>query len=53
MAGGSKPLWDRITFQEVHYVLSAARQMPELSCRRLAVWITDNQDFSLSESTVY
>ena len=35
-----------LTFQEVRYVLSAARQLPELSCRQLAAWITDNQGFS-------
>ncbi|MDP7105339.1 MAG: DDE-type integrase/transposase/recombinase, partial [SAR202 cluster bacterium] len=51
--GGGKPAWNRLTFQEVHYVLSAARQMPELSCRQLAAWITDNRGFSVSESTVY
>ena len=27
--------------------------MPELSCRQLAAWTTDNQGFSASESTVY
>ena len=52
-AGGGKPTWNRLTSQEVHYVLSAARQTPELSCRQLAAWITDNQGFSVSESTVY
>jgi len=52
-AGSGKPTWNRLTFQEVHYVLSAAREMPELSCRQLAAWITDNQGFSVSESTVY
>ncbi len=51
-AGGGKPVWNRLTFQEVRYVLSAARQLPELSCRQLAAWITDNQGFSVSESTV-
>ena len=50
-AGGGKPVWNRLTFQEVRYVLSAARQLPELSCRQLAAWITDNQGFSVSEST--
>tara|TARA_Y100000310_G_scaffold304917_1_gene344546 strand:+ start:73 stop:1041 length:969 start_codon:yes stop_codon:yes gene_type:complete len=52
-AGGGKPPWNRLTIQEVHYLLSAAREMPELSCRQLAAWITDNQGFSVSESTAY
>ncbi len=34
-------------------VLTVARRSPELSCRQLAVWITDNKGFSVSESTVY
>ena len=51
--GGGNPTWNRLTSQEVHYVLSTARQMPELSCRQLATWTTDNQGFSVSESTVY
>ena len=51
--GGGKPAWNRLAFQEVHYVLSAARQMPELISRQLAAWITDNQGFSVLESTVY
>ena len=52
-AGCGKPAWNCPTFQEVHHVLSAAKQMPELSCRQLAAWLTDNQGFSVSESTVY
>ena len=51
--GGGNPAWNRLTSQEVHDVLSTARQMPELSCRQLATWTTDNQGFSVSESTVY
>ena len=34
-------------------MLSAARDMPELSCRQLAAWTTDKIGFSVSESTVY
>ncbi len=34
-------------------VLAAAREMPERSSRQLAVWITDNHSFFVSESTVY
>jgi putative transposase len=51
--GGGKPAWNRLTLQEVRYVLSAARELPELSCRQLAAWVTDNRGFSVSESTVY
>jgi transposase InsO family protein len=51
-AGGTPP-WNRLTAQEEQAVLAAARQSPELSCRQLATWLTDNQGFSVSESTVY
>ena len=52
-AGGGKPPWNRLISQEVHHLLSAAREIPELSCRQLAAWTTDNQGFSVSEPTVY
>ena len=52
-AGGGKPPWNRLTSREVDNVLSAAREMPELSCRQLAAWVTDNMGFSVSESTAY
>ena len=52
-AGGGRPPWNRLTSQEVHRILWAAREMPELSPRQLAARTTDNQGFSVSESTVY
>jgi transposase InsO family protein len=51
--GGNPTPWNRLTPKEQRAVLAAARQLPELSCRQLAAWITDNQGFSVSESTVY
>jgi len=51
--GGGKPPWNHLTIQEERSVLAAARKMPELSCRQLAAWVTDNQGFSVSESSVY
>ena len=52
-SGGGKPPWNRLTSREVDCVLATAREMPELSCRQLAAWITDHRSFSVSESTVY
>ncbi len=52
-AGGGKPPWNKLTPEEVASVLSAARDMPDLSCRQLAAWTTDNIDLSVSESAVY
>ncbi len=51
--GGSSTPWNRLTPQEQRSVLAVARELPELSCRQLAAWITDNRGFSVSESTVY
>jgi transposase InsO family protein len=51
--GGSSTPWNRLTPKEQLAVLAVARHLPELSCRQLAAWITDNQGFSVSESTVY
>ena len=45
--------WNRITPAEEDKILAIARECPELSSRQLAVWITDNQGFAISESTVY
>ena len=51
--GGSQAPWNRLTLQEEQAVLAVAQRSPELSCRQLAAWITDNKGFSVSESTVY
>lgn len=49
----SRKIWNRLTEYERDTVLEVARKHPELSCRLLAVKITDREDFSISESTVY
>ncbi len=45
--------WNRLSSQEEAVVLANARKHPDLSSRQLAAWITDHQDFSVSEATVY
>jgi putative transposase len=45
--------WNRITPAEEARVLAVARESPDLSSRQLAAWITDNEGFAVSESTVY
>ena len=53
----SKPranrVWNRLTPDERNIVIRIARLHPELSPRLLAVKITDEEGFSISESTVY
>lgn len=46
-------IWNRLTPSEVEKILEVARLHPELSPRLLAVKITDEEEFSVSESTVY
>lgn len=53
LKAGAKKIWNRITSPETEKVLKAARSHPELSSRLLAVKITDEEDFSVSESTVF
>jgi len=48
-----KRSWNRITPEEESKILTVARESPELSSRQLAAWITDNEGFAVSESTVY
>jgi transposase InsO family protein len=45
--------WNRIAPEEDARILAVAKEFPELSSRQLSVWITDNEGFSVSESTVY
>jgi putative transposase len=48
----SRP-WNRITPNEERRILAIAREFPELSSRQLSAWITDNEGFAVSQSTVY
>jgi putative transposase len=52
-SGGEIRPWNRLTPEEDARVLALARELPELSSRQLATWITDNASFAVSESTVY
>ena len=45
--------WNHITPNEEHRILAVAREFPDLSSRQLSARITDNEGFSVSESTVY
>ena len=45
--------WNRLTQGERQIVLSVARAYPAWSSRQIAAWITDNGDFSVSESSVF
>jgi len=45
--------WNKLSPPEEATVLAAARESPEWSSRQLAAWITDYQDLSVGESTVY
>jgi putative transposase len=45
--------WNSVTPNEERRILAVAREFPELSSRQLSAWITDNEGFAISESTVY
>jgi len=46
-------IWNRLLTGEVERVSAVARLHPDLSPRLLVVKITDEEDFAISESTVY
>jgi transposase InsO family protein len=45
--------WNRLVEGERQRVLTVARTSPAWSSRQVAAWITDNDHFSVSESTVF
>lgn len=49
----ARRIWNRLSEEEEKRVLEIARLHPELTPRLLAVNITDEEAFSVSESTVY
>ena len=52
-AGKRRRPWNQITPNEERRILAVAREYPELSSRQLSAWVTDNEGFAVSESTVY
>ena len=52
-SGNQKRPWNRITPEEEGKILTTARESTEFSSRQLSAWITDNEGFAISESTVY
>jgi len=52
-SGKRRRPWNRITPDEEDRILVIGRESPELSSRQLSAWITDNEGFAVSESTVY
>jgi putative transposase len=53
LSGNQRRPWNRISPGEEGKILAVARESPELSSRQLSAWITDNEGFAVSESTVY
>ena len=49
----ARRIWNRLTAEEETVIVSKAKAHPELSPRLLAVKITDESDFYVSESKVY
>lgn len=49
----SRRIWNRLTPDEAERILEIAKHHPELTSRLLSIKITDEEEFSVSESTVY
>lgn len=51
--GGSSVPWNKLRPEEETKILTEARASPELSCRQLALRLTDSGGIYVSESTAY
>lgn len=49
----ARKIWNRLTPEEELVILRVGREHPELSPRLIAIKITDEEEFAVSESTVY
>jgi len=51
--GGSPVPWNKLRPDEETKILAQARDLPDLSCRQLALRLVDSDSFYVSESTVF
>jgi len=48
-----KTQWNQLLNEELERILKIAEEFPELSCREISFKVTDSEDFTVSESSVY